>query len=329
MAQKNIPRALEELLPAYENNSWAISIFEQATFDSGGVDDRWLLNCALRYDTKHLAVFPDITRRHSNGIRKNWKTVSASAGLLYRISEQISLAGNLSTGWRAPSEFELFVNGIHGGVATIQRGDPNLQVETNLNSEVSLRWSLSHIRGYITLFNNDFDDYIYLANTGKLYEGLPIFGHRQTDAYLRGMEANLEIALSEWVHTSVGFDYLNTKNRANFRKLPLTPPSRLTWAFRLKNRRNPLESCAEIKSVWSGNGRTAGPEEPFSFSTDSYLVLELSAATSTNLNVRASLSLDLIVHNLFNSEYRDFLYTYKGVADMPGRDVRLVARLRF
>jgi outer membrane receptor protein involved in Fe transport len=39
--------------------------------------------------------------------------------------------------------------------------------------------------------------------------------------------------------------------------------------------------------------------------------------------------LDLTVRNLLDEAYTDFLYSYKNVAQNPGRDVRLVGRLRF
>ena len=209
--------------------------------------------------------------------------------------------------------------------------DPDLEVEANLNSEVSLRWSESRTRGYVTFFNNDFDNYIYLANTGETDGDLPIFEHRQADAYLRGVETNVEIALAEWLKTSLGFDYLATGNKSTNRRLPLTPPARVMWVGQLedKPRGNFSESYAEIRLSWCDDGHISGPGEPFPFNTNSYLVSTLSGGTTFTVSEDVNIALDLLIHNLFNTRYRDFLYTYKGVADMPGRDVRLIVRLRF
>jgi outer membrane receptor protein involved in Fe transport len=44
---------------------------------------------------------------------------------------------------------------------------------------------------------------------------------------------------------------------------------------------------------------------------------------------RTSLDLALVVRNLFNREYRDFLWSYKPFAPNPGRDVRVTASWRF
>ncbi len=331
VAEENTPLALGELLPKYENDSWAVSLFEQAGWEAGGLEDRWLLSCALRYDNKNLEVPPDPSRDLPEGYLADWDSVTASVGLLYRLNEQFSLAGSLGKGWRAPSEFELFVEGIHGGVGAIQIGDPNLKEEKNLNSELSLRWRASRTGGYVNLFNNDFDNYIYLANTGEIVADLPVFKYRQTDAYLRGMDTSFELFLAEWFKTSAGFEYLSTENKSTGHKLPLTPPARFIWRSRLedKPRGNLDGTYAEMNLSWCAEGKIAGPEEPFPYDTDSYTVLGLAAGTVLSLSEDISLGIDLLIYNLLNTEYRDFLYTYKGVADMPGRDVRLIARLRF
>jgi iron complex outermembrane receptor protein/hemoglobin/transferrin/lactoferrin receptor protein len=329
--QKNTPLALGELMPEYENSSWAISIFEQAGFDGRGLEDRWLVSCALRYDNKTLEVPPDPSRDLHVGYQENWEAVTASAGLLYRLTGNLSLAGSAGRGWRAPSAFELFVNGVHGGVGAIQVGDRYLKEESNLNTEFSLRWSAARTRGYVTFFNNDFANYIYLSNTGETIGDLPVFEHEQSDAYLRGIEASLELALTSWLKTSAGYDYLKTKNKTTCRKLPLTYPARLLWSGRLedKTRGSFSGTYAEFGLTWSDQGKIAGPEEPFPFNTESYTVFRAAAGTTISVSEDIEIALDLLVDNIFNTTYRDFLYTYKGVTDMPGRDIRLVARLKF
>jgi outer membrane receptor protein involved in Fe transport len=330
-AQDNKPLGLDRLLPEYKNDSWAFSIFEEARFAGAGLDDRWLLSFALRYDNKKLEVSPDKTRGLADGYQANWDAVTTSAGLLYRLNEKFSLAASLGRGWRAPSEFEFFVKGVHGGIGAIQIGDLDLMEEANLNSELSLRWAESRIRGYVTFFNNAFENYIYLANTSESEGDLPIFEHRQTDAWLRGIETNLELALAKWLKSSLSFDYLATRNRSTKQRLPLNPPTRIMWSGRVEDRpRGDFSGTyAEIRLSWCDSGRVSGIEEPFPYNTDSYIVFGLSGGTSYYLAENAGLTIDLIIHNLLNTRYRDFLYTYKGVADMPGRDVRIVARLRF
>ena len=142
---------------------------------------------------------------------------------------------------------------------------------------------------------------------------------------------NVEVALTKWLKTSLGFDYLVTENKSTNRRLPLTSPPRVMWAGRLedKPRDNLSKSYAEIRLTWCDDGLISGPDEPFPFNTNSYLVFGFSGGTTFTVSEDVNLALDLLIHNLFNTRYRDFLYTYKGVADMPGRVVRMIVRLRF
>ena len=329
--QDNRPLALGKLLPRYESRSWAVSWFEQVGFDHRDLEDAWLLSLGVRIDDKTLEVAPDPLRDIPDGTRDSWNAITASAGLLYRITPNLSLAGSLGRGWRAPSEFELFANGVHGGVGAIQKGDRSLREETNWNSETSLRWSTPRLRGNLTFFNNDFSRYIYLADTGTVEGSLPLVEYRQADAWLRGIETFVEVALKDWLKASAGADYLDSGNRSNGRRLPLTPPARIRLSGRWEDRpRGTLAGTyTELQFTWSARGEICGPDEPFPFDTPSYGVVNWSAGTGVHLSEESVLAFDLLIRNLFDTPYRDFLYTYKGVADMPGRDIRLIARLTF
>jgi iron complex outermembrane receptor protein/hemoglobin/transferrin/lactoferrin receptor protein len=62
--------------------------------------------------------------------------------------------------------------------------------------------------------------------------------------------------------------------------------------------------------------------------TDAYRVLDLRSGASVRAG-RATVDLSLAVRNLFDTEYTDFLWSYKTFAPNPGRDVRLAACVRF
>jgi outer membrane receptor protein involved in Fe transport len=329
--QKNIPRAEGKLLPKYTELAWSLSIFEQAAFDDQSLDDRWVVNMALRYDRKSMDVAPDQLRDIPFGCQRSWSTVTASASLLYRLSQGLSLAGSLGKGWRSPSVFDLFANGVHGGVGAVQLGEPTLRQETNVNSELSLRWSRPRATGYLTLFNNAFQDYIYLANTGMMEGELPVFRYRQADAWLRGVEAKVAVVLSDGLTTSAGIDYLETRNRSTDRRLPLTPPARLNWTTHWEHDlpKSLSQIHTELEVEWNGAGRVSGPEEPFPFETGSYTLLKWTGGIRRDAGDGTSLGLDLSISNLLNLRYRDFLYTYKEEADMPGRGIRVTAHVAF
>lgn len=111
---------------------------------------------------------------------QSFSSLSLSAGLNWAYQEGRSLSVSLSRSERAPSAAELFSAGAHlatqsyeigalfdlddDGDLSLRSGDVNEEVSTNI--DVTLRkfdgdWGYS-----ISLFYNQVDDYLYLANTG-------------------------------------------------------------------------------------------------------------------------------------------------------------------
>ena len=84
--------------------------------------------------------------------------------------------------------------------------------------------------------------------------------------------------------------------------------------------------------------KDAAPGESFSqfdllpfgtASTDAYTLADLDLGFAFRAFGNRLARLDLTVRNLFDTEYRDFLDTYKGYALSPGRDIRLSLSVPF
>jgi outer membrane receptor protein involved in Fe transport len=121
---------------------------------------------------------------------------------LLRVAENVALAANLSSGFRAPSVFELYANGVHGGVAAFQRGSPNLDPERAYSGDVSVRVRRDRLTAELTGYVNAIRNYVYLQNTGQTQPDGPllIYEANQTDAIIRGIEAQVEAQVRPWLH---------------------------------------------------------------------------------------------------------------------------------
>ncbi len=97
---------------------------------------------------------------------RDYSAVVGAVGGVYHVSDPFAFVVNVGQGFRNPVPFELFAYGKHEGTGTFEIGDPNLQPETSLNSEVSLRWASKRIKGEVGVFNNDIHNYITSAFTG-------------------------------------------------------------------------------------------------------------------------------------------------------------------
>ena len=86
---------------------------------------------------------------------------TGSIGANYHVSDQLAIVANIGRGFRAPELFELFVNGVHGGVAAFQRGDPTLDEETSLNTDIGIRWRSERLQFKANIYRNAIEDYIF------------------------------------------------------------------------------------------------------------------------------------------------------------------------
>ena len=301
-----------------------------------------LLQAGLRYD--HIETEGDegktsATPSFSGTVRNSYDVVTGALGGSYPLNDNFTLAANAARGFRAPTLFEQFAQGVHGGVAAVQLGNPDLDPEQSLNLDLSLRWSFDRIRGDLTVYRNGIDDYIFLTDTGnQAPNGLPIFVHEQADATLTGVEAEIAVDLTtDWSLRFV-LDLIDTENEESGDRLPLTPANELltelTWQpASFLGLREPYARA----SLRYADAQDAAPGEPFqqfdrnpvfgSASTDSYFLVNFAAGASLPGPGKRDIRVNLELRNAFDESYRDFLNTYKGYALNPGRDLRLTLQI--
>jgi len=301
-----------------------------------------LLQAGVRYD--HLEVEADADKTSGDTgfagrVGNDYDVFSGALGGSYPLGDHFTVAANIARGFRAPSLFELFANGVHGGVAAVQLGNPDLEAEEPLNLDLALRWRFDRVTGSVTAYNNRIDNYIFLLDTGEQApNGLPIFAHDQADATIRGVEAELVLDVMSDLSLRLVLDLVDTENRASNESLPLTPANEvlteLTWR---------PDSIGGLRAPYFrgalryADAQEAAPGEPFaqfdrnprfgSASTDSYWLLDLSAGFQFRGFGNQDMRLNLALRNALDEDYRDFLNTYKGYTLNPGRDLRVTLEI--
>jgi iron complex outermembrane receptor protein len=96
---------------------------------------------------------------------------------------------NYSHSYRAPAIEELYNNGPHPGNLTFEIGNPNLKSERNDGLDISLRHQASRVHGEVNFFYYHIHDFVYLAPTGNVEEGLIEAEYLQEDSRFMGGEA--------------------------------------------------------------------------------------------------------------------------------------------
>lgn len=304
----------ETLIPDNTTTSGGIYGYEQARIGP------WQFSLGARFDHRHLSNEADTDLDLANGER-SWNSFTGNVGALYHLNETTALVLNLGRGFRAPSAYELFADGVHEGTVRYERGDPTLRVETSFNVDLALRFEGEWAEGEIGVYRNAINDYIHARPTGMhdAGSGFQIYQNVQGDALLSGFEAALELHATRHLHLSGTADYTRGQNTSIDRPLPLIPPLRLHGSVRYEGDGSDLLGSPYLQVGLEYNARQTRldlNDTP----TNSYTLGSASAGTGIFMGDR-SIQLDVEVHNLFDTTYRPFLSRYKDYADAMGRNL--------
>jgi len=309
----------ETLIPDNDVTNFGVYAFEQGEFG------RWHLSFGLRFDHRKLTVQPDDALGLDAG-SLTWNAVTGNLGALYHLSEQVALVANAGRGFRAPSSFELFSNGVHEGTVRFERGNATLRNETSFNTDLALRVQAEKLSAEFGTFYNRIGDYIYPRPTGDFdpESGLRIFDIVQGNARLYGLEAALEWHLSPVVHFRGTADYTHGQNTALEQPLPFIPPFRFTYGVTLEPALRGVER--PYLGLSAETNVRQGRTDEFDFAPAGYTLLSLGSGLALPVGNR-SLGLDLSVRNLLDSRYASYMSRYKEYALDMGRNVTLRMRM--
>jgi iron complex outermembrane recepter protein len=151
---------------------------------------------------------------------------SGSAGIQKPLWAGGVFVANYTHSYRAPALEELYAYGPHAGNQTFEIGDLNLRRERGEGLDFALRQHWSRLRGEVNFFDYWLRDYVHLAPTGNVKDGLIEAAYRQGDARYRGSEARVDVGLGHDVWLNLGVDAVNATLTATNTPVPRIPPLR-------------------------------------------------------------------------------------------------------
>ena len=282
----------------------------------------------LRYDRDRID--PD----SGSADDKSFNNLSASAGGTWKFAPNWSLGLALSHSERAPTVEELFSNVenapedyvVHGATQSIEVGDPDLDRETSRNVDLTLSYKGGRFDGYVTLFDNRFKDFIFLANSAEVgAEGAPILLYSQEDAHFTGAEFNLTTLLAEFARGKLSVDLYGDTVRGELDRsgaVPRMPPLRI--GTRLKWEGANLDAYAGV--LHAARQDRAGE---FEKETDGYD--RVDAGVDYHLTTWSERDTQLFLRgtNLTNQTIRASTSFLRDYAPEPGRSIEAGVRFSF
>ncbi|MGH9339967.1 MAG: TonB-dependent receptor [Acidobacteriota bacterium] len=318
----------EALSPPVKQNNFAVFALEELDFEAVKVEFGARLE-HTRYAPQGL--FERAPHEEEEGEQGEQELIalteldftgfSAGAGLRIPLWTNGALVANYTHSYRAPALEELYNFGPHTGNLTFEIGNPGLTRELSNGIEFSLRHSSGRLRAQGNVFYYNIGDFIFLAPTGEIEDGLVEALYFQADSRYAGVDGGLDLQLQERLWLNLGLESVDAELKEVGTPLPRIPPLR-----------------ARIGVDFRSNGLSIRPELILADEQEDIFVTETRTPGYGLVNLIASYTLPrqhfthhfvVNVSNLGDRLYRNHLSFIKELAPEMGRRIRLTYSVRF
>lgn len=232
-----------------------------------------------------------------------------------------------STGFRTANLAEFSSNGLHEGIYQYEIGDPDLKAEQNFNAELSCSFLSKHLGLSAAVFNNYFNNYIYLAPTAELFNGLQVFRYKQENASLYGGEASVIIKPFAGLELNAACASVTGRLFDNS-YLPFIPADKIhsdiKYTFNLKNKLKDFYISAGSDHIFPQHHPAAMETK-----TDAYTLYNAGIGAHITMK-KEYINISIVCNNLLNTNYYDHLSRFKayGIHNI-GRNIILNIQIPF
>ncbi|MBL8291544.1 MAG: TonB-dependent receptor [Bryobacterales bacterium] len=303
-------RGAEALSPPVDQNAFAVFALEELDFE------RFRLQFGGRVETNRYAPQAGLAPRNFTGF-------SGSTGINVPLWFGGAFVANYTHSYRAPALEELYYRGPHVGNLTYEVGNANLRGEQGNGVDFSLRHQTRRFKGESNFYYYRLSNFIYLAPTGHVEDGLREAEYGQQAARFVGTELKGSLSMNEKVWLNLGLDMIHASIREaqTWGPLPRITPLRGRVGLDLRHKglsvRPELALANRQDRIFTTETATAG-----------YAVPSLNASYSiAGPNTLHVFSVNLF--NITNQLYRNHLSFIKDLAPEIGRGVRFSYNLHF
>jgi iron complex outermembrane recepter protein len=254
-------------------------------------------------------------------LRRSFTGFSGGVGVNASIWNGGVFVANYNHSYRAPAIEELYARGPHVGNLTYEIGDDRLRRERGDGLDVSLRHATNRVRAELNYFYYRMRDFVFLAPTGEIEDGLVEAEYTQANSRYMGVDGKVQAALSRNLWLNLGFDAVNAELTGTQMPLPRIPPVRgrvgLDWRLRNLSVTPEVVMANQQTRIFETETETAG-----------FAVMNLRGMYT----ITRQHAVHLFGVNFFNAGnrlYRNHLSFIKDIAPEIGRGVSFSYSVRF
>ena len=355
---------VKRLIPDHNKYQWAaFSSLQYAP------DNQWNIDAGFRFEGIHYAAqkyydekdwmnrgyavdFPNIPivdygTQLLAAIDLNFLTFSSSLGIGYNWTPTQQLLFNFNHSERAPNPSELFSDGLHHALATIEYGELRLQKEQVNKWILGVDSQQEKFQYAASVYYSDLRNYIIIEPNGfeqTVRGAFPVWQYQSVMGNLAGMDLDLVYSPRPWLQYKLTNSIIRGHDRTRDRPLIDIPPfslrQQLTWM--------PLQKGGweiSLKHHYTAQ-QTRFPDNNFDYNrlVDGALVAtridistppkgfhlwEVNWAFRIQNKARKFWDFRIIVDNLTNTSYRNYLNRLRFYADEMGRNIKLQVNYNF
>ena len=348
-------------IPNYNTNRYSFFLIENLKFGNKQFE------IGIRVDNEDYNVRGREVSQKIFRDEHSLTNTTFSVGFENQLSERFSFRTNLGSAWRTPNMAELYSFGSHGfknsfGLLRYYYNENNelrtdkvtIMSESLLSPEKSLKlineldYKSEKNEMKLTLFSNYIMNYVFqrpIGLYGTIRGPMPYFIFDQSDVLFIGSDFTIKREFSKKFKSSLAINYLWSNNLDNNGKLINQPPVRIEnnldfkidsfWkvdfseisinpSYTFHQFQAPMTITPE--NLISGTANITSETDIFDFkdAPEGYFLLDFSWKLNIN-----DFGVSLIVKNLLNEKYRNYLNEMRYFADEPGRNFIINLSYRF
>jgi iron complex outermembrane recepter protein len=161
-------------------------------------------------------------------LARQFSPLNFSVGGVFKLNPQLQLTTNLSSGQRAPKDYELFADGPHVATNAYEIGDASLQIEKYRSIDLGLRYKQGTNTIKASIYATRFSNYVGLiAQSGLKNDDLPVYAYTAVPARFTGFELDWESQINPNWQLKARADKTVATNLETNQGLPRIAPLRL------------------------------------------------------------------------------------------------------
>lgn len=256
----------------------------------------------------------------STGVQVKWNTKSISKLWM----------GN---SFRAPNVNELYADGVHHGVAAVEKGSPDLQAEQALNLSLHHSYTRNRYSIFAHAYSYYFFNYIYLQPvqppTLTIRGAFPTFEYRQAKTVYWGFDIGIRDSIGKDITWQSTWSSVSARNLDLQEWVPYIPSSR--WMTQIQYLLPVLKkwNCsvgANVQVVFQKEQVEA--EQDYMPPPAGYALSGLQTNAVLPIG-KQTIHFNIQVKNLFNVVYRDYLDRFRYYHDAVGRNIQFRIQYQF